>query len=146
MFLPRKFGNRYQCSKWAQKWMFHLVAMLVSNQNRTGFWRRVSPAWDRPVPGSSGQVQPPEVVEGGRGRSATPEDKHGEGSVVVDGRMWIAFRYLVTLVALTTARRPEGGKTRFEILYITKMLFHFSTAVEQFRFANQRNYNVVIWS
>ena len=52
------------------------------------------------MPRSRRQVQPPEVVECCGGRRAASEHKHGQGPVVVDGRVGISFGNLLTLGTL----------------------------------------------
>lgn len=55
------------------------------------------------MPGPGGQVEPPEVVEGGGGRGAAAEDEHGQGPVVIHGRVGIPFGDFLAVVALAAA-------------------------------------------
>ncbi len=54
------------------------------------------------VPG--GEVKSPEVVEGSGSGGAAAEDEHGEGPIVVDGRVRIALGDLLAVVAVAAVR------------------------------------------
>ena len=56
------------------------------------------------MPTSRCQVQPPEVVKGGRGGGAASEDEHGHGAVVIHGRVRVPLGDLVPLLTLAAAR------------------------------------------
>ena len=49
-----------------------------------------------PMPSSWGEVKFPEIIEG----RTSSKDEHGHGVIIIIGRMWVALRSLLAVVAL----------------------------------------------
>ena len=65
--------------------------IVLNHQAGTGFRTGIGSCGERPLPRPGGQIELPEVIEGGAGAGAASEDKHGGGGGMVDGTVGISF-------------------------------------------------------
>ena len=67
------------------------VSGLMKHHHGASFGTGVGSGCQGSGPGSGGQVQPPEIVEGCGSGGAASENKHGTALVVVNGRVAVSL-------------------------------------------------------